>query len=58
MNHSPEIDEALFEAAMGIEPLAAREAFLDARGRPLALPKAADKRYEALVEWQTRLGGG
>jgi len=31
---------------------------LDARGRPLALPKAADKRAEALLEWQTRLGGG
>jgi hypothetical protein len=30
---------------------------LDARGRPLALPKAADKRYEALLAWQARLGG-
>jgi hypothetical protein len=31
---------------------------LDGRGRPLALPKAADKRSEALLEWQGRLGGG
>lgn len=31
---------------------------LDARGRPLVLPKAADKRYETLLEWQARLGGG
>lgn len=30
---------------------------LDARGRPLALPKLADKRHEALLEWQARLGG-
>ena len=27
------------------------------RGRPLALPKLADKRYEALLEWEARLGG-
>jgi hypothetical protein len=30
---------------------------IDARGRPIALPKAADKRYETLLDWQTRLGG-
>ena len=30
---------------------------LDARGRPLALPKAPEKRYEAVQAWQARLGG-
>ena len=33
------------------------EAEDNARGRPLALPKAADKRHDALLEWQTSLGG-
>lgn len=30
---------------------------IDARGRPIALPKAPDKRYESLLQWQARLGG-
>jgi hypothetical protein len=30
---------------------------IDARGRPLALPKPAEKRYEAVQAWHARLGG-
>ena len=30
---------------------------IDARGRPIALPKVPEKRYETLLDWQRRLGG-
>ena len=30
---------------------------IDARGRPIGFPKPAEKRYEAVQEWQKRLGG-